>query len=163
MARLLKLAGLYLVLVAASCGRTPGDEPGADALAASAANAHPRQPYFTPGSDNYDYYEGGPVQNSCTQDQSCLVTGCAGSTCAAEAMTIMDNGFCQSRSVAQMPEPQLATCGCFRGECRWYFENDYDRSCEVDADCAGLGPPLQGALAKGSWKCGGGSCRYVSL
>jgi hypothetical protein len=55
---------------------------------------------------------------------------------------------------------QFADCGCLKGECRWYFENDYDRHCDVDADCAGLGSPPGGAQYKGVWKCAEGSCRF---
>jgi hypothetical protein len=161
MVRICYVGGLCLTLATASCGRTPANVLGASATGGSAPDAHPRQPYFTPGSESYGYYEGGSVRNSCTQDRDCLVTGCLRSTCAAEVMHITDNGFCNERSVSQWPEPQLAECGCLKGECQWYFENDYNRHCDQDADCAGLGPPPGGVQMKGRWKCAEGTCQYL--
>jgi hypothetical protein len=164
MVRGFSIGVLGLALVATSCGRTPFDESSASTPATPAANAHPRQPYFTPGSPNYGYYEGVSVRNGCTQDASCLVTGCTDSTCAAEEMQITDDDFCQSRMYAQRPEPGGASCGCLAGECRWYFENDFDRHCEVDADCHGLGPPEGGYTSKAiGWRCTEGTCGYTAL
>jgi eight-cysteine-cluster-containing protein len=131
-----------------------------DAPAPAVPYAHPRQPYFIPGSPAYAYYEGSPVDNKCTRDESCLVSGCSRSTCAAEKMTITDEEFCEERMFTQAVEPHLAQCGCLHGECRWYFEDDYDRTCEVDSDCAGLGDPPAGAHSKGRWVCDDGSCNF---
>ena len=152
-----------LALAAMSCGRTPFDEASASSPAPAAASPHPRQPYFTAASPNYGYYEGVSVRNNCTQDENCLVTGCTDSTCAAEEMQITDDDFCRPRTYAQRPEPGGASCGCLAGKCRWYFENDFDRHCEVDADCSGLGLPEGGVMSKASgWKCTEGACRYMA-
>jgi eight-cysteine-cluster-containing protein len=161
MARISYVGVLCLALATASCGRTPQDVLGASAPAASASDAYPRQPYFTPGSESYAYYEGSSVRNGCTQDQNCLISGCSGSTCAAEAVEITDNGFCQEREFAQSPEPALARCGCLNGECRWYFEDDYNRHCDVDSDCAGLGLPRGGIQTKARWECVDSNCQYL--
>ena len=151
MVRICSVGALYLTLATAACGRTPVDVLGTPATGGSTPDAHPRQSYFTPGSESYGYYEGGSVRNSCTQDRDCLVTGCLRSTCAAEVMEISEGSFCNERSNLSWPEPQLAECGCIEGECLWYFENDYNRHCEEGADCAGLGPPPGGMQKKGIW------------
>lgn len=160
MVRFCSVGVFCLGLVAVACGRTPMDVQGVLATAASTPEAHPRQPYFTPGSEDYGSYEGGSVRNACVQDLDCLVTGCQGSTCAAEVMEVSDQGFCDGRSRSQANEPWLAECGCLKGECRWYFANDYDRPCEKDDDCAGLGPP-PGGMHKGIWRCAQGACRFL--
>jgi hypothetical protein len=161
----IRSVGLCLTLVAAACGRTPVDALGTAAPAGLTPEAHPRQPYFTPGSEDYGYYEGASVRNSCTQDRDCLVTGCLRSTCAAEVMEISDNSFCNQRFGTQWPEPQLAECGCLKGDCLWYFENDYDRPCEEEADCTGLGPPPGGRpvgkVGKAIWGCVQGRCQFL--
>jgi hypothetical protein len=161
MVRTCSVGALCLTLAAAACGRTPFDELGPPATASSAPDAHPRQPYLTPNSESYAYYEGESVRNRCAQDRDCLVTGCVRSTCAAEVMEISDTGFCRERSGLSWPEPQLAECGCLEGECRWYFETDYDRHCEAAVDCAGLGPPPGGIHMKGSWTCAQGQCQFL--
>jgi hypothetical protein len=80
-------------------------------------------------------------------------------------MEISDNSFCEQRFGAQWPEPQLGQCGCLKSECLWYFENDYDRACEEEADCAGLGPPPGGKPAgkqgKGIWSCVQEKCQFL--
>ena len=165
MIRVCPVGALCLTLVAAACGRTPVDVLGVPAPAGLTPDAHPRQPYFTAGSESYGYYEGASVRNTCTQDRDCLVSGCLRSTCAAEVMEISDNSFCEQRLGAQWPEPQLGQCGCLKSECLWYFENDYDRACEEEADCAGLGPPPGGKPAgkhgKGIWGCVQGKCQFL--
>lgn len=137
----------------------------APAPASSAADAHPRQPYFTPDSESYGTYEGASVRNGCTQDRDCLITGCFRSTCAAVVTEVSDNDFCKRRSGAQWPQPQFGQCGCLKGECLWYFESDYDRPCEEESDCAGLGPPPEGKPAgkhgKGIWGCVQGACQFL--
>jgi hypothetical protein len=148
-------AAVILALVLASCGRTDL----LDARDATPVDAHPRQPYFSPGDESYAYYEGTSADNRCTRDPDCSISGCAGSTCAAEAVQITDQTFCQGRLASAWPEPQLASCGCLAGECRWYFENDYDRHCDVDADCHGLGPPPGGVHDKAVWRCAAGQCQ----
>lgn len=160
MARILRVGALCLALASAGCGRTPIDGVGASVPVGSPSGAHPRQPYFTPGSESYGYYEGSSVSNACALDQDCIVTGCVRSTCAAEMMEIPDREFCEGRTTASWPLPQFASCGCLSGECRWYFENDYDRHCDVDTDCAGLGPPPGGSHIKALWRCAGGTCQF---
>jgi hypothetical protein len=98
-----------MALATVACGRTPIDGVGASATGSSTSYPHPRQPYFTPSSERYPYYEGIAVANG-------------------------------------------------------YFESDYDRSCGVDADCAGLGRPASDtgrkSEGKGSWLCTQGACQY---
>lgn len=152
---------LCLALVAVSCGRSPLDTRTDSGTGGGASLEHPRQAYFEPGAKDYGYYEGGAVSNRCREDRDCMATGCARSTCAAEVMTIPEDiQFCQDRRNASGPEPLFAECGCLSGECRWYFENDYDRACETDEDCVGLGPPPHGTPGKAVWGCSGGSCQY---
>jgi len=156
MVRVFPAGSLLLALALTACsGRTP-----MDADAATVPDEHPRQPYFTPGGAAYAYYEGSPVNNKCTRDESCLVSGCSGSTCAAEKMVITDEAFCEERMTTQAIEPHFARCGCLLGECRWYFENDYDRTCAVDGDCAGLGQPPGGVRSKGRWVCTVDGCEF---
>jgi hypothetical protein len=122
---------------------------------------HPRVLYFSPDDPDYDYYEGTEGKNSCICDEDCVVSGCLFSTCAAEVIKIDDNDeFCKGRSYSQWPSPQLGTCGCVNKKCQWYYENDYDRYCETDKDCDGLGPPPEGINAKAMWVCRDGKCHF---
>ena len=121
---------------------------------------HPRQPSFVPSSDNYSYYEGAAARNACVLDHDCVTSGCSGSTCAAEAVEIADEEFCENLLRTSAVEPQFSRCGCLAGECRWYFETDYDRPCATDDDCAGLGPPPEGVHKKAVWTCVDGGCQF---
>jgi hypothetical protein len=121
--------------------------------------AHPRLAFFDASSEHYDYYEGTWGKNGCAQDGDCLISGCSGSTCAAQVLEISDEAFCQERMATSWPAPQFSLCGCLADECRWYFENDYQRSCAGDQDCAGLGPP-GGIPKRGGWTCVNGACQF---
>jgi hypothetical protein len=73
--------------------------------------------------------------------------------CAARSLTVLLSKFCLSRELSSWPSPQLGSCGCIEEECRWYFENDYDRACSSDDDCSGLGPPPDQTVFEGRWLC----------
>jgi hypothetical protein len=139
-----------------ACGRTGMES----VTSAASVYEHPRQPSLAPGSDHYTYYEGAPGQNACARDQDCVISGCADSTCAAEVIAIADKEFCENLLRTSVVEPPFSRCGCLAGECRWYFESDYDRTCASDSDCAGLGPPPEGVHKKAAWNCSGGRCQF---
>lgn len=147
---------LLVVLAGVACGRTDLDGEGQ----AQTSYAHPRQPSLAPGSEHYGYYEGIPGRNGCADDQDCLVSGCSDSTCAAEVIEIADEQFCENLLHTSVVEPPFSRCGCLAGECRWYFETDYDRPCVTDSDCAGLGPPPEGVMKKALWTCVSGGCQF---
>ena len=86
---------------------------------------HPRELNFSSEDPNYDYYEGTSGENSCTSDHDCVISGCIGSTCAAEIIEIDDDAFCQTRRMSSWPDPQFGSCGCIVDACQWYFENDF--------------------------------------
>ena len=119
--------------------------------------AHPRQPCFTPDSENYSYYEGSG-NDRCARDQDCVISGCYDSTCAAEVIQVNDSEFCRQRMLSQ--SIRLGSCGCLNRECRWYFENDYDRLCDTDDDCKNLGRPPSASATKSLWTCVLGQCRF---
>ena len=122
--------------------------------------ASPREVYFPPQTSDFDHYEAPSSNNSCATDDDCLISGCSDSTCAAQTVEIHDDEFCTTREHTSWPLPQLAHCGCIQQECHWYFENDYDRPCEADDDCDGLGPPPEEVVTKGRWICVDGACRF---
>jgi hypothetical protein len=149
-------AVLLGALLWAACGRTGMES----VTSSSSVYEHPRQPSLAAGSDHFTYYEGAPGQNACARDQDCVISGCSDSTCAAEVIAIADEEFCENLLRTSVVEPPFSRCGCLAGECRWYFESDYDRTCDSDSDCAGLGPPPEGVLKKASWTCVGGRCQF---
>ncbi|MCP4675795.1 MAG: hypothetical protein GY854_09880 [Deltaproteobacteria bacterium] len=123
---------------------------------------HPRASSIDSEHEHYDYYEGASGENSCSGDHDCVISGCIGSTCAAESIEINDTAFCEERSMLSMPEPRLSRCGCVNNECKWYYENDFDRDCETDEDCRGLGFPPEGPIGKCVWSCLGNECNFCS-
>jgi hypothetical protein len=147
---------LLCALLWASCGRTVLES----ATSAAPSYEHPRQPSLASGSDHFAYYEGIAASNACARDQDCVISGCSDSACAAEAIEIADEEFCENLLRTSVKEPPFSQCGCLAGECRWYFETDYDRPCATDSDCAGLGPPPEGIHKKAPWTCAGGRCQF---
>ncbi|MBN2577098.1 MAG: hypothetical protein JXP73_21225, partial [Deltaproteobacteria bacterium] len=118
--------GVWLVALAgAACGRSGLES----ASQVETSHAHPRQAALSPGSEHYGYYEGISGRNGCAYDQDCVISGCSNSTCAAEAIAIADEQFCENLLRTSVVEPPFSRCGCLAGECRWYFETDYDRPC----------------------------------
>lgn len=157
-----------------ACGGKTGDSPrgNEDSIPArelddsedptpSEAPEHPRATHYAPtaGAD-YSFYEGTAGENQCEVDEDCLISGCFRSTCAAEVITIADEAFCGARASVSWPEPQLAQCGCIANECQWYSETDFDRRCEEDRDCSGLGVPPDGTPEKTSWFCVDRACHW---
>jgi hypothetical protein len=127
----------------------------------AAEYAHPRAVYFSPTAPDYDYYEGTSGQNRCIKDSTCKISGCLNSTCAAQVIEIDgDPEFCNTRGMTSEPLPYLAHCGCLNEQCQWYYEDDYDRSCETDGDCHGLGPPPSGIHEKTVWVCQDKKCHF---
>lgn len=135
------------------------DDLGGGMADAEAEFDHPRVVYFSSENEHYDYYEGTSGKNRCARDDDCLVSGCVLSTCAAEVIEIDDAEFCEDRMRSSWPLPQLGLCGCINEECQWYFENDFDRYCETDDDCDGLGPPPEG-IRKAVWYCRNNGCHF---
>jgi len=122
---------------------------------------HPRVAFVSSEDQYHDHYEGTSGENRCARDQDCLISGCHDSTCAAEVVEIDDEEFCNSRELSSWawPGPGLSSCGCIDEECQWYFENDFDRHCETDDDCDGLGPPPEG-MQKDMWYCRNNGCQF---
>ncbi len=156
------MAGLVWVIPA--CSLSHGDSPRNEGAAGADANVefeHPREAYFSSGDLDYDHWEGTTRKNGCTSDSDCLISGCHDSTCAAEDIEIDDDEFCRSREFSSWigPGPAYGSCGCMNEECQWYFENDFDRRCETDDDCDGLGPPPEG-IRKDVWYCRNNGCHF---
>lgn len=149
-------AMLLCALAWAACGRVGLDS----APVGTVAYDHPRQPSLAAGSDNFAYYEGIAASNACARDQDCVISGCSNAACAAEVVAIADEEFCENLLRTSVVEPPFSRCGCLAGDCRWYFETDYDRPCATDTDCAGLGPPPGGSPRKAVWTCASGRCLF---
>jgi hypothetical protein len=146
--------------------KSPGDENAVGSSVGAGTDAtaefeHPREVYFSSDDPDYNYWEGTTGKNSCASDSDCLISGCHDSACAAEDIEIDDDEFCESREFSSWvgPGPPLGLCGCINGECQWYFENDYDRYCETDNDCDGLGFPPEG-MRKAVWYCRNNGCHF---
>jgi hypothetical protein len=152
---ILLLSGCYKSLSSqGNYSETDGGESDAD------ESEHPRELTFSSEDPNYSYYEGTSGKNSCIGDQDCVISGCIESTCAAEIIEIDDDAFCEVRTMSSWPVPQFGSCGCIVNECQWYFEIDFDRDCESDDDCRGLGHPPNGISEKGIWFCRDNKCFF---
>ena len=71
-----------------------------------------REASVDPMDPNASRYEAPRANNACRADDDCVVGGCGGEICAAEAV----NGPCDV-----VPQPEGA-CGCVRGQCIWYVD-----------------------------------------
>lgn len=147
---------MFTALVMTDCYKRSSSEENAD----SDPFENPREPYFSFDNPNYDSFEGTSGENGCESDEDCLISGCSDSVCAAEVIEIDDDAFCDSRMHASRLSP-LGLCGCVSEQCQWYYESDYDRRCDMDDDCDGLGPPSKGVY-KGIWFCRDNECHFGS-